>query len=447
MARWAISAILVVVLIITGIWGYNQYLQNRDYTIRTDNLYQRSFYELVGRVDNIESGLSKMMVSSDRGQTVIMLSDVWRQADSASANLGQLPLSHLALEKTSKFLGQLSDYCRFLTLKAGDGKPINRGEMENLGELRNSCIKLSSDLRDLEVNINAGTVSWKEIRDKGNEKLKNGPEDGISRQFTRMEETSIEYPSLIYDGPFSDTLLKPKKLNIRGKDIDYKRAETIAMDFVGRDRVVRVGQGAKTQGEVETFGVQIETNDDEGPFHVSVTKKGGEVISLICEGIPQKGGINPKEGEKRAKAFLEKRGYKSMVATYGQHQDDMATFNFAFKDGEVLVYPDLIKVKVSLGTGNIIGFEALNYYVAHRDRDIKEPKLSLEEAEKLVNKDLEIKTRRLAIIPDKGGKEVLCYEFKGKFGSENFIIYINADTGREENILKILDTKNGTMVI
>jgi germination protein YpeB len=136
-----------------------------------------------------------------------------------------------------------------------------------------------------------------------------------------------------------------------------------------------------------------------------------------------------------------------MIPTYGQHHDGMAVFNFAYEDGDYIVYPDLIKVKVSLATGNPIGFEALNYLVAHRERDLKEPKLSLEEARKLVNKNLEITSERLAVIPGKSGNEIECYEFKGNFDNDSFIIYINANTGKEEDILRILDTDNGTMVI
>ena len=92
-------------------------------------------------------------------------------------------------------------------------------------------------------------------------------------------------------------------------------------------------------------------------------------------------------------------------------------------------------------------FEAMNYLIAHKNRNIKEPKLSLEEARQLVNKNLEITSERLAIIPSKGGNEIMCYEFKGKFGNQKFIVYINANTGKEENILKIMDMDNGTMVI
>ncbi|MFY9297257.1 MAG: germination protein YpeB [Caldicoprobacterales bacterium] len=444
---WFVSGLLFVALIITGVWGYNQHMQNIDYNNRTNNLYEKSFYELVGHVSNIETELSKMMVSSDQGQNIRMLSDVWRQAEFAGSNLGQLPLRHMALDKTSTFLSQLSDYCRYLTIKAGEGKPLTIEEMENLKELYNSCINLANELKVLEDSVNKGTLSWQDIRDKGNEKLEDVSQDLVTRQFTKIEETSIEYPTLIYDGPFSETLLKPKKLNIQGSNIDYRGAEKIAIQFIGKDRVEKAGKGAETQGTIESWGINLETNDGEGPLYVSVSKKGGKVISVISEGIVQNTQIDYKEAEKRAKDFLEEKGYKDMEITYGQHHDGTAVFNFAFTQDDVIIYPDLIKVKVSLGTGNIIGFEAMNYLTAHRDRDLKEPKLSLEEAKKLVNNNLDITSERLAIIPNRGGDEILCYEFKGKFGEDNFIVYINADTGKEENILKILNTDNGTLVI
>ena len=100
-----------------------------------------------------------MMVSSDQGQNIRMLSDVWRQAEFAGSNLGQLPLRHMALDKTSTFLSQLSDYCRYLTIKAGEGKPLTIEEMENLKELYNSCINLANELKVLEDSVNKGTLS------------------------------------------------------------------------------------------------------------------------------------------------------------------------------------------------------------------------------------------------------------------------------------------------
>lgn len=122
--RWLLPVVLAAVLVIVGLWGYNQYQQNMEYSNYMENLYQKSFYELVGQVGDIETKLSKLMVSGDQGQSMIILSDVWRQADAAQINLGQLPLGHLSLIRTSKFMNQLADYCYYLTKKTGQAQML-----------------------------------------------------------------------------------------------------------------------------------------------------------------------------------------------------------------------------------------------------------------------------------------------------------------------------------
>ena len=64
---------------------------------------------------------------------------------------------------------------------------------------------------------------------------------------------------------------------------------------------------------------------------------------------------------------------------------------------------------------------------------------------KIINKNVEITSERLALIPTEWSSEVLTYEFKGKVDDTDFLVYINAETGREENILVIIDTPNGIL--
>ena len=62
-------------------------------------------------------------------------------------------------------------------------------------------------------------------------------------------------------------------------------------------------------------------------------------------------------------------------------------------------------------------------------------------------KKAELSSEKLAIIPTEFNTEVLCYEFKGKINEVEFIEYINAQTGKEEDILVILNTPNGTLTM
>ena len=64
-----------------------------------------------------------------------------------------------------------------------------------------------------------------------------------------------------------------------------------------------------------------------------------------------------------------------------------------------------------------------------------------------LNKNLEITSEGMAIIPTEWKTEILCYEFKGKIDNTDFLVYINAETGKEEDILIIINTPNGILTI
>ena len=64
-----------------------------------------------------------------------------------------------------------------------------------------------------------------------------------------------------------------------------------------------------------------------------------------------------------------------------------------------------------------------------------------------INKNLDLQSEGLAIIPTEWESEILCYEFKGKIDNTEFLVYINAETGEEEDILLIVNTPNGILTM
>ena len=56
-------------------------------------------------------------------------------------------------------------------------------------------------------------------------------------------------------------------------------------------------------------------------------------------------------------------------------------------------------------------------------------------------------SENMAIIPTEWKTEIFCYEFKGKIEDKEFLVYINVETGKEEDILVILDTPGGTLTV
>ena len=157
--------------------------------------------------------------------------------------------------------------------------------------------------------------------------------------------------------------------------------------------------------------------------------------------------VSNEEANKKGIEFLEQKGFKDMKETYFLKQEGEMTINYAYSQNGVIAYPDLIKVKVALDTGEILGIETTGYLNNHTQRDVRNIKISKEEAKKNLNKNLKIQSEGMAIIPTEWKTELLCYEFKGKVDDREFLVYINAENGREEDILIITNTPNGTLAM
>ena len=121
------------------------------------------------------------------------------------------------------------------------------------------------------------------------------------------------------------------------------------------------------------------------------------------------------------------------------------TLNYAYQQNGVQMYADLIKVKVALDDGEILGIETSGYLNCHHERNIPTANITMEQAKSKLNPKLEITSEGLAMIPTEWNTEVFCYEFEGKVNDIEFLAYINAETGDEQDILIITNTPNGTL--
>ena len=171
----------------------------------------------------------------------------------------------------------------------------------------------------------------------------------------------------------------------------------------------------------------------------------GKVLWMANSRPVSKASISIDQAQDKALKFLKSKGFNSMEPNYYLRHDNTVLFNFVYKEKDVTIYPDLVKVKVALDNGEIVGFDASGYYLNHReDRNIEAAKITAEEARAGIRVDYDIDSIRLALIP-KGKEEILCYEFKGKYDGSDYIIYINALDGEEEQILQLIKDENGTL--
>lgn len=442
--------LLIAAFVVAGIWGYTQYNQKNDYRTFLENQYLNEFYSLLNSIEGIEALLAKSMISQSDEQMSLLFTETWKNADLAQNNLSRLPISHLALNETSKFLSQLGDFSYSIGKQTINGKEISDNQWEDLERLHNSSAYLITSLQKLHQDmIDGGTMQFGEIREKGRFALGRVSDNVIQDSLTRVEKEMTTYPKLIYDGPFSSHLSDIKPKGLKGDGITRKEGEKEIISFLGSDRVGEINQLSRGEGVVNTYGYEVVPYGEDGDrrAYVEVSRTGGKVVWMMDSKVVENVTLSMPKALERAEKFLEDKGFSNMTPSYSEKYNGVAVFNFAYEQDDVLIYPDLIKVQVALDNGEIIGFEAQGFYVAHEERKIPEPEISLEEAKDMVSNRLEIFKERLAIIPTEAKEEVLCYEFKGNFQEDTFIVYINAETGEEQQILKVIKTNTGDLTM
>jgi len=106
-------------------------------------------------------------------------------------------------------------------------------------------------------------------------------------------------------------------------------------------------------------------------------------------------------------------------------------------------------VKVAADSGDILGMEALNYIYNHTARTIAAPTVTEQEAAEAISEYIAVSSCRLALVPTKGGGEALTYEFFGTKGGENgdkYFVYVDAESGEELKIMRVLDGERGLLL-
>ena len=439
-------SIICVLLIIVAILGVILYKKQTEYRQASENSYNMAFYELVDYVQNVETYLAKSLISTTSEHGAETLTNLWREANLAQSYLSMLPIESQELENTEKFLNQVSDYSYSLSRKNIYDEDLTQEDLTNLEELHGYSVELENTLNQLSEDLNNGRFKWGELTEKGTEAFAQQVDNISKESFSNLEENFHEYAGLIYDGAFSEHLTSQEKKGLTGDDIDEEKAKQIAQDFVGNDSIKEIANlGLSENATIPAYDFSITNKNDEN-INISISKKGGHIIYMNTNRQINSEIISQEEALKKAKEFLEQKGFNNMQETYYLKQEGVMTVNCAYTQDGVIAYPDLIKVKVALDNGEIMGIETTGYLNNHTQRNVSNVKISSEEAKKNLNKNLQIETQRLAIIPTEWKTEILCYEFKGKVDDKEFLVYINAENGREEDILIITNTGEGTVV-
>ena len=412
---------------------------NRRNTILVKNSYIRALEDLSTAADNISITIEKQLCSGTSKQQEILANKLFNEASNAKQAISRLPMNGISLENTYKYLSQVGNYAVSIAEKTAD-RSLTEKDYNDLKQLRSYAEQLSDRLWELERAVSDGEIDIYSVSDINTK----GSSANITEGFTEFEEGFSSYPTLIYDGPFSDHIMEKDPIMTKGEEeISSQKALERA------SRVLEMSSNdlnviSTSEGKLPCWIF----NDRANTVTCAVTKKGGFISYFIKSEQPQKSVLSVSEAVDIADKFLSDNGYKNMKVTYFEKLQNTITVNFAYYIDKITCYTDLMKVTVSLENGDVLGWDATGYIVNHQPRSFPERVMSVRECKKRLSPYLECRTSGMALIPTEGGGEQYCYEYKCRSeDGRDILVYINAQTGREEQILILLENEDGTLTM
>lgn len=411
--------------------------------------YQKGFFNLLDQVNNLNLLLSKSMVTSSNQQRIVTFLSIWHQAESARESIASLPLGNRDLTYTQKYFAQMGDFAYSLAKKSLNGMEIKKEEWDKVQKFRDTVQELNKKLRELQDDVAKGKINWEGRRfSLGISKdLTSGMADKILKLDQKLKE---EAPSITYDGPFSDHVENIVPKGLTGGMINSEEAIRIAGNFIDNPQNIKyqISLYGTAKGNIPAYSLSFAKPGQNSPaILMDVSQKGGHVIWFLNTREIGASKLTIQDAVNKGRAFLEKRGFKDFEATGSLMEDGTCVITFVKKQGDIIIYPDFIKIEIALDNGEVVGYDAIGYYTNHMQRVIPAPKLGKNDVLKRVSPRLNVTRIRKVIIPDPSLKEKFCYEVDAKLGNDRYFIYINALDGTEEQILKVVETEKGTMTM
>lgn len=416
------AAVIAVAIIRTG--------QLNAARTALDSLYHKALYETCEYTEAMAVNLSKLSAASGSSRAVL-LGDVIRQAQGAQANIAMLPLGSASTARAMKYINQAGDFASVLLARVSSGGDITQAEYADIARLSETAAALSVGLGGILEGHEADEIE-----------LDMPIADVTGDVFS---DAAVEYPTLLYDGPFSDGAQGAEFRALEGlAEVTREEARTLLTEFIGAQNVESIRFETESSPGVPCYEFSLTANGRT--MSAAVTKTGGKVLYMLSSGGPNDTLLTEAECFAVAESFLISRGFGGMETSYYSVYDGVMTINFAAMQSGVILYPDLIKLQVSMADGAVIGIEAGNYLRSHTQRVTELPALTEADVRALVSPRLDIENIRLCIIPY-GLGEKYCYEVSASSADGTYLIYIDAMTGAEAEIMQVVSDSDSTLVM
>ncbi len=260
-----VTLLLSAGVITLGVLLGKSYDKNGEANAQLEAHYQQAYYTLLDEANDMEIKLNKTLITSGTKTKSEFLRGVTKSAEVSANALSALSSADVSVENTMKFINQTGDFSVFLVEQLEDGKDLSAEQRASLTKIRDMMVRLANDLNRVKDKIAEGNL----FIDSNN---------ALTDIFAGLNDTSVEYPQLIYDGPFSDALNDKETKGLSGDDIDEAKGreilETVFKDYGIKNIFFR----GEWSADIPSLNYDATVNGTYTSLQLS--KKGGTILSV-----------------------------------------------------------------------------------------------------------------------------------------------------------------------
>ncbi len=430
-----ISFCLAAVIVTVGFLIKTVNKANR-YELELKNSYSKNLDDFNSAVDNIAITLNKLQFAATQKQIGHLASILLTEAEISKAALSQMPQT-AELTTLNRFFSQVGNYALALSKSISDEDVTLENTEQNIGILADTAKKIADAAATAQTNFNNSTYWAKELENE----ITDAKNLGLAESLNQLEDSLTDFPTLIYDGPYSDHLLEKEPLLLKdAPDITELTALGTASLFADTESTELLPNG-KIDGDIPSYCFS------GNGATVAVSISGGHTLYMRKERNVEKTVLSIEQAREKAKRYLNRTKMVGFKETYYFLNENVLVINFCYVDGGTLCYTDLIKIGVAMDNGEIVFYEAGGFITNHHERAFLTPVYTEAEAEAVLSDNLTVKGVGFALIPTNSTKEIRCYEFHCiTTDNTEILVYINPATLEEEDILILLKSDGGTLV-
>ncbi len=399
--------------------------------------YRKSVYELSELVENMDANLAKARIAEGNYERQKLLTDLLVQSELAERCLESFPVDGHAAGNLTAFVNRVGSYSRTLLHKLAAGGTLTAEEEDVIEYMYATTEKIRAAMPELIESAKTGTLE--ELLSE------NG---AFSSGFGALSEPTVDVPKSIQDGPFSKGARKSESAFLAAADPISERQ---ALERANRLFADYGCANLRISGKSESPGFacyNVEFEDKAGNrYFAQITERGGYLALLDSYADCRSHNYDAAACADIAHNFLETCGYRGMRAVWSSEAGTACCVNFVTEAEGVVVYPEMIKVKVCQDRGVVTGLEA-HAYLTCRDEARTIGRALLEQAAVERNAAARMQTDfvRLAIVCV-DGQDTLAYEIAGDPGGRTYYAYVDANSGGTIEIFVVVGTDRGNALL